>query len=75
MRGSDVGIREDPASPYKRAWLWFLARFRLSKEAVCIMSAGRPEDDDFHDYPDDIHGHPWHFHRHTCKRCGKRFTI
>ena len=69
------GIREVPTSRYQRAWLWFLARFRLSKSAVCIMSSGRDEDDDFHDYPDDIHGHPWHFHRHTCKRCGKRFII
>ncbi len=62
-------------SVVRRAWLWFLARFRLSGAAVCIMSAERGETDDFHDYPDDIYGEPWHFHRMTCKRCGKRFTI
>lgn len=69
------GIREATARAFKRAGLWFLARFRLSKTAVCVMSAGREDHNDFHDYPDDIHGQPMHFHRLTCKRCGKRFTI
>lgn len=59
----------------KLAWLWFLAYFRLSDFAICEMSRGRGEHDDFHDYHDDIHGQPMHFVQMTCKRCGKRFYI
>jgi hypothetical protein len=55
--------------------LWFLARFRLSMAAVCEMSRGRGPRDDYHDYPDDEHGKPWHFVVLRCKRCGKEFTI
>ena len=58
-----------------RAWLWFLAYFRLSEYAVCVMSIGRSENDDYHDYPDGYDEKPLHFHIHTCKRCGKKFTI
>jgi len=59
----------------RRLWLWFLARFRLSPRAVCEMSRGRGPGDDYHDYPDDIHGQPWHFVELECKRCGKKFFI
>lgn len=59
------------------SWYWrlLLARFRLSKSAVCEMSAGKGTFDDYHDYPDSIYGQPWHFIDHTCKRCGKKFAI
>ena len=59
----------------KRLWMWFLAVFRLSDKAVCEMSKGRGEHNDYHDYRDDIVGEPYHFHLMTCKRCGKRFYI
>lgn len=60
-------------------WMLFLAAFRLSDDAVCAMSRGLPpgEDfhagEDFHDYPDSVTGESWHMH--TCRRCGKEFTI
>jgi hypothetical protein len=54
---------------------WFLAYFRLNKRIVCELSVGRGEFDDFHDYPDSTTPVPWHFHRHRCVRCGKRFQI
>lgn len=57
-----------------RLWLWFLARFRLSESAVCEASKGKGLID-YHDYPDGTTGRPWHFFEHTCKRCGKKFTI
>lgn len=56
-------------------WLYFLAMFRLSDYAVCEMSKGRTANNDFHDYPDDIQGYPYHFTKLTCKRCGKSFYI
>ena len=56
-------------------WRWFLARFRLSQKAICEMSAGKGLCDDYHDYPDDVHGMPWHFTEMTCKHCGKKFFI
>lgn len=59
----------------KRFWLLFLAWTRLGPDAVCEMSRGLPEDGDYHDYPDSTVGQPWHFYIHTCRRCGKRFTI
>lgn len=59
----------------KRIWLLFLARFRLSKKAICAMSVGRGEYDDFHDYPDSTIPEPWHFYLHKCCRCGKEFRI
>lgn len=58
-----------------RLWLWFLAYFRLSDEAVCEMSKDCGLHDDFHDYPDDELGSPDHFGLMKCKRCGKRFYI
>lgn len=58
----------------KRFWRWFLARFRLSPDAVCDMSLGMGLVD-YHDYPDSFEGEPWHFAVLTCKRCGKQFTI
>lgn len=59
----------------KRIWKRFLATFRLDLDAVCELSRDRGLDDDYHDYPDDIHGEPWHFAELQCKRCGKKFTI
>jgi hypothetical protein len=56
-------------------WRLFLAYFRLNENAVCEMSAGQGKYDDFHDWPDSVVGQPWHFHTHTCKRCGKKFHI
>lgn len=59
----------------RRVWRLFLARFRLSPFAVCEMSRGRGPYDDFHDYPDDERGVPWHLADLKCKRCGKVFRI
>lgn len=59
----------------KRLWLWFLAFWRLSDSAVCEMSKGRDAYHDFHDYPDDVIGEPFHMILLTCKRCGKQFFI
>lgn len=53
-------------------WKRIKAYFRWDLLAVCEMSRG---DADYHDYPDGIVGKPWHFHEHTCKRCGKKFVI
>ncbi len=58
----------------RRAWRWFLAQTRLSPDAVCEQSRGLGLVD-YHDYPDSEYGEPWHFYVHTCKRCGKDFTI
>ena len=58
----------------RRLILWFLARFRLSDDAVCEMSKGMGEID-YHDYPDSHDGEPWHFGFLTCKRCGKKFIM
>lgn len=60
---------------FRRLWRWCQARFRLSEEAVCELSAGRGMHDDFHDYPDSVEGFPDHFVPLTCKRCGKQFYI
>lgn len=59
----------------KHLWLWFLARFHLSDEAVCKLSQGRDSWDDYHDYCDTEAGVPEHFCFLTCKRCGKIFTM
>ncbi len=59
----------------RRLWYWFLARFRLSKWAVCEMSKGRGLFTDFHDYPDSKEKQPWHFVTMKCERCGKEFII
>jgi hypothetical protein len=53
---------------------WLLARFRLSSVAVCKMSRDKGLTD-YHDYPDSTTPEPWHFYTHTCRRCGKHFTI
>ncbi len=42
--------------------------------AVCEQSAGKGLYD-YHDYPDDEHGQPWHFVPLRCKRCGKEFFL
>ncbi len=54
---------------------WFLARFRLSEDAVCEMSRGRDLYNDYHDYHDSEDGKPYHFITMKCKRCGKEFVI
>lgn len=59
----------------RRWWRWVLARYRLDLAAVCEMSLGRGLFDDFHDYPDDEAGQPWHMVELKCKRCGKTFYI
>ena len=52
---------------------YILAYFRLSNAAICKASAGSM---DFHDYPDSKDGlGPLHFYTHTCRRCGKEFSI
>jgi hypothetical protein len=63
-------MKDSLARLYRR----FLARFRLSLDVVCEMSEGKGLVD-YHDYPDSTVGEPWHFYTHTCKRCGKKFTI
>ena len=57
-----------------RFWRKFLAFFRLSLSAVCEESRGMCLVD-FHDYQDGILKKPWHFYIHTCRRCGKQFSI
>lgn len=59
----------------KMLWQWFLARYRFSMKAVCEQSVGLGPHEDYHDYPDDEEGQPWHMVLLTCKRCGKRFYI
>jgi hypothetical protein len=59
----------------RRLWRRFLAWTRIDLDAVCELSRGLSEDGDYHDYPDSVIGEPLHFYTHTCKRCGKRFTI
>lgn len=54
---------------------WFLARFRISKRAVCEMSVGLDEYTDYHDFEDSTTPTPRHGVRHRCKRCGKFFRI
>ena len=56
----------------RAAWIHLLAFLHLSDGAVCEASKGKR---DYHDYMDGVAGEPWHFYWHTCKRCGKQFTI
>jgi hypothetical protein len=58
-----------------RLWKTFLAYFRLSKRAVCEMSVGLSEWDDYHDYWDTADKRPHHFGTLKCERCGKDFRI
>lgn len=55
-------------------WKRLLAHFRLSKRAVCELSAGER---DYHDYRDAApeFRSPMHFYTYECERCGKAFTI
>lgn len=53
-------------------WMWVLARFHLSDEAVCRMSDGPT---DYHDYHDTEHKYPDHFWELQCERCGKKFWL
>ena len=54
---------------------FIIAFLRLNKKIVCEMSAGLGPWSDFHDYPDDEIGIPWHMTKLKCKRCGKEFYI
>lgn len=57
----------------RKFWRRFLARFRLSLDAVCEESRGER---DYHDYDDDARGwQPMHFVNMRCRRCGKGFVI
>ena len=58
----------------RRTWRIIQANLRLDLAAVCEMSQGKGLVD-YHDYPDDPYGSPYHFTVLTCKRCGKHFTI
>ena len=58
----------------RRLWIVLLAKLNLSDAAVCEASRGMGLVD-YHDYTDGIVGQPWHFYEHTCRRCGKKFTI
>lgn len=55
-------------------WKRFKAFFRLDLAAVCEMSAV-PGGRDYHDFPDDEQGEPWHFIELKCSRCGKGFYL
>ena len=50
----------------------FFGRWTMTPEEICEFSKG-PKD--YHDYPDDIHGQPFHMVDLKCKRCGKKFQI
>lgn len=65
----------DSMGYWRFIWLYWLARLRLSKYAVCVMSRNKGAYDDCHDYHDSEEGYPDHFALLTCKRCGKRFYI
>lgn len=58
-----------------RYWKLLLAWTRLNNRAICEMSIGRGERNDFHDYPDSVYDTPWHDMPHVCIRCSKRFFI
>ena len=60
---------------FRNCWLWFLAFFHLSDDAVCVMSLECKGLQDYHDYTDSEEGLPMHFAVLTCKRCGKAFTM
>jgi hypothetical protein len=64
----------DKMGYWRWIWMHWLARLRISKEAVCIMSQNQGAAD-HHDYPDSVEGHPDHFALLTCKWCGKQFHI
>lgn len=68
---------EDPERMAGLRWLWlyWLATFRVSHYAVCVMSQGRGVYNDFHDYHDTEEKFPDHFADLTCERCGKKFMI
>lgn len=58
---------------FMKRWLRkLIAFFRLNLTIVCEESRG---DRDYHDYPDDELGEPWHMIPLKCKRCGKEFMI
>jgi hypothetical protein len=58
-----------------RWWQRFKAYWRLDLYLICEMSRGLPADRDYHDYPDSLVAGPLHMYEHTCRRCGKHFTI
>lgn len=56
-------------------WRRCKAYYRLDLNLVCEMSRGLPANADYHDYPDSLLTVPFHMYEHTCRRCGKEFTI
>lgn len=65
-----------PFAPTIGYWKhWLLAYFHLDQIAVCGMSSGRGEYDDFHDWRDSDADAPLHGYRHICNHCGKGFRI
>lgn len=56
-------------------WHRFKAYWRLDLGLVCELSRGLPMHADYHDYPDSLTSRPLHAYVHTCRRCGKRFTV
>ena len=75
VRGWGGEGRWEKVVSMKRLLRWFAwVLLRLPVERRCTASVGMGLVD-YHDYPDGIAGEPWHFHVHTCKRCGKDFTI
>jgi hypothetical protein len=51
-----------------------IALLHLSDKIVCEESANMGHYD-FHDYPDDEEGYPFHMTLLKCRRCRKRFFI
>jgi len=64
----------DTIGYWRWIWLYWLATLRLSGYAICVMSRGKGLVD-YHDYHDSATKTPDHFFVHTCRRCGKEFTI
>ncbi len=58
-----------------RFWLWVQAYLHANNAAVCEMSRGMPVHTCYHDWYDGVANQPWHLYTHTCRRCGKKFTI
>lgn len=52
-----------------------VAIFRWNLRIVCEESAKINSMYDYHDYPDDKFGYPWHLIVMICKRCGKKFIM
>lgn len=58
---------------WKKIKIFFFGRLSLTEKEICEYSKKGKRD--YHDYPDDINGEPWHMVDLQCKRCGKLFQI